>query len=175
MLNWNLQGSRVKGSVCRFQNDNYFDQTGKGDRCQCRFHPFTGPSKEENCSSVFSLFLQACCQEEECGSCRRSPLWSNCNAPQSPIPLLLWTKHYQHHATCILVCKQFFVRDGLSFHEHVKNKQTHIFGQILEPLKIWYNTTDWLVGKGRRAENTWCSKNVPWQGIPPRWSTTAGM
>ena len=23
--------------------------------------------------------------------------------------------------------------------------------------------------------HTWCSKNVPWQGIPPLWSTTAGM
>lgn len=22
---------------------------------------------------------------------------------------------------------------------------------------------------------TWCKRNVPWQGIPPRWSTTAGM
>lgn len=22
---------------------------------------------------------------------------------------------------------------------------------------------------------TWCSRNVPWQGIPPLWSTTAGM
>lgn len=29
--------------------------------------------------------------------------------------------------------------------------------------------------EGKHMGLTWCKRNVPWQGIPPRWSTTAGM
>lgn len=28
---------------------------------------------------------------------------------------------------------------------------------------------------GSRGGNTWWSRKVPWHGMPPRWSTTAGM